>query len=348
MFQKLTVGSDDDLTFISDTTKEPERVITEHIKMFARKEEGHKENPEDWGSKPFQIMKETECRRIMLNYVDEDCNEEEKERIRRERTEHMMDCTPCLATFSHLAFGGGQDYAFVIAMLKILDDATQNAIWDVANGSGFRTADIVGVKGVQPQDRIRPGASIFIRTGSYKLQGRVGAKAFGTLHVTTDVGTTKNTMECFAIDINCINKHKMRFFGKAVTGYLLKERYKDLITSTNTYTIKSLYQSKIIWSRNAIVNSYAKDIYESAFKYLDTVVNIAKYYCYSPSPANKADMQRGIGEMFAEQERPELSRHYDATKRAWKGELDFCTECNDSKCAINRYEGQRHSSELQL
>ena len=61
MFQKLTVGSDDDLTFICDTTSEPDRVITEHIKMYARKEEGHKENEEDWGSAPFQIMNEEEC-----------------------------------------------------------------------------------------------------------------------------------------------------------------------------------------------------------------------------------------------------------------------------------------------
>ena len=99
----------------------------------------------------------------------------------------------------------------------------------------------------------------------------------------------------------------------------------------------------MIWSKNEKVNPYAKELFTASFKYFDIIANVAKYYCYSPSPANKADMQKGIGAEFAEMKRPELCKHYDIAKRMWKGELDFCTECDDPKCAINRYESQRKS-----
>ena len=60
-------------------------------------------------------------------------------------------------------------------------------------------------------------------------------------------------------------------------------------------------------------------------------------------------MRRGIGSSYKgdcnnieEMERPELNRHYEASKRGWKGEMDFCTECDEPRCAINRYELQRN------
>ena len=78
-----------------------------------------------------------------------------------------------------------------------------------------------------------------------------------------------------------------------------------------------------------------------------------KHYCYKPTASSKDDMRRGIGASYrgdvkniAEMERPELNRHYEAAKRGWKGEMDFCTECEDPRCAINRYEIQREGLEI--
>ena len=98
---------------------------------------------------------------------------------------------------------------------------------------------------------------------------------------------------------------------------------------------------KMVWTRNKNTNSYANQIYTIAFEFFDVNVNIAKYYCYSPTSVNKMDMCRGIGANFAKNERPEMSDHYEAAKRTWNGEMDFCTECDESQCAINRYEIQR-------
>ena len=85
------------------------------------------------------------------------------------------------------------------------------------------------------------------------------------------------------------------------------------------------------------------EMFKAAYKYYDICAGIAKHYCYSPSDANKADMRRGIGSMYAEMERPELCKHYESAKKKWNGELDFCTECDNPNCAINRFEIQRKS-----
>ena len=96
MFKKLTVGSDDDITFICDTTVEPERVLTEFIKMLAKKEEGHKKDENDWTSTPFQIMEVPTCRRIMLKFADKDLSKTEWDKVVADRKEHMKNCNKCL------------------------------------------------------------------------------------------------------------------------------------------------------------------------------------------------------------------------------------------------------------
>ena len=80
---------------------------------------------------------------------------------------------------------------------------------------------------------------------------------------------------------------------------------------------------------------------EIAYKYVDICGGIAKFYCYVPTEHNKNDMRRGIGAEFAKYERPECCPHYEIAKRSFDGNIGFCTECNDPRCAINRYENQR-------
>ena len=98
--------------------------------MNAMKDQGHKKDSYDRLSTPFEIMNVRDCRRIMLKFVDEDCNQEEKINIMNDRIEHMKSCTPCFVTFSHISFAGGQDYVFVVVMLQAIDEATQNANWN--------------------------------------------------------------------------------------------------------------------------------------------------------------------------------------------------------------------------
>ena len=222
LFQKLTSGSDDDLKFISDTTIDPPRVIAIHNKLAAWKEGGHLKNVTDRTSTPFQLLQVANCRKIMLKFADKDNSIEENARIRRERDEHMMSCKFCFVTFAHIVFGGGQDYAFIIAVLQNLEDATENAIWDVANGTGFRALDIMGVKGVDQADRMKPGPFIFIKTGHSKLQGRIAAKVYGTAHGITKPGANKDTVDNFAIDLGDIDIEKFTFFNEGLKCYFAK------------------------------------------------------------------------------------------------------------------------------
>ena len=98
----------------------------------------------------------------------------------------------------------------------------------------------------------------------------------------------------------------------------------------------------MIWSNNKSCNNYASELAQAAYKYIDIIGAIAKFYCYCPTEQNKSDMRRGINHSNADNERPELSSHYDAAKQAFRGNIGFCSECDDSKCAINRYEMQRY------
>ena len=241
MFQKFALGSDDDIIFISDTTVQPARVLTEYTKMNAMKDQGHKNELHDRLSSPFQIFKVRDCRRIMLKYADDDCNQEEKDRIASDRIEHMKVCTPCFVTFSHVAFAGGQDYVFVVVMLHSIEEALANANWNQGNGLGFSTPDIIGVRGTHAVDRMCPGPCIYFKTGSYKIQGRVASKAYAGLHVVSKVGSPKDTMDNVAVNINNIDRFKLQFFSKTIIGYLLKEHFRNKIVGSYRISLHSKF-----------------------------------------------------------------------------------------------------------
>ena len=222
MFQKLTMGSDDDIKFISDTTVDASRIIAIHTKIAAWKEGGHVENPNDRMSKPFQIMENQNCRKIMLKFVDPSHSEVENRQIRNARDDHMKNCSPCFVTFSHIAFGGGQDYAFIITMLQAFQDVFENAEWDFAGGEGFRALDLFGVKGSSQTDRLKAGPCIFAKTGHYKLQGRIAAKLYGLLHAIMNARAYKDTVDRIAINVKEIDTDKFKFFNEGLKCYFLK------------------------------------------------------------------------------------------------------------------------------
>ena len=59
-------------------------------------------------------------------------------------------------------------------------------------------------------------------------------------------------------------------------------------------------------------------------------------------------MKRGIGDENATYERPECCPHYGKAKGSFNGAITFCSECDDPKCAINRYESQRFAATAEL
>ena len=222
MFKKLNIGSDDDLKFISDTTNDASRTIAIYTKLSAWKENGHKKNASDRYSACFQLMENAECRKIMLNFVDADNDTEKNEQIRRLRDEHMTKCQPCFVTFSHIAFGGGQDYTMVVTALQAFEDVHENAEWDMADGNGFRALDLFGVLGSGAEERHKWGPCIFFRTGHPKLQGRVAAKMYSVLHAIQKPGAYKDTVERIAVDVNELDNEKFVFFNNALKTYFCK------------------------------------------------------------------------------------------------------------------------------
>ena len=59
-------------------------------------------------------------------------------------------------------------------------------------------------------------------------------------------------------------------------------------------------------------------------------------------------MVRGIGEINAQFERPECCPHYENAKKSFNGKITFCSECDEPRCAINRYETQRYAATADL
>ena len=225
MFQKLTMGSDDDITFISDTALDASRVIAIHTKVAAWKLGGHIKNPTDRMSTPFQILQNSNCRKIMMKFVDDDNSMDENKRIRNARDEHMKDCSMCFVTFNHVAFGGGQDYAFMITILQACEDIYLHAVWD---GECFRALDVWGVGGASMADKMKPGPCLFVKTGHYKLQGRIAAKVHGLLHAILKAGSYKDTVDKIAINVKEMDTGKFIFFNEALKCYFIKVNTLDV------------------------------------------------------------------------------------------------------------------------
>ena len=141
------------------------------------------------------------------------------------RDEHMKKCKACFVTFSHLVFGGGQDYAYIVVILQALEDVFQNAIWDLDNGNGFRALDLFGVKGTNASERFDWGPCIYLRTGHNKIQGRVAAKVYSLLHCILKTNSNKDTVDRIAVDVRGVDTDKFKFFNEALKTYFCKVFY---------------------------------------------------------------------------------------------------------------------------
>ena len=90
-------------------------------------------------------------------------------------------------------------------------------------------------------------------------------------------------------------------------------------------------------------NEFCTILSDAAYKFVDIVIGVAKFYLYTPNQRIRNEMRRGV-RGIAEEERPELSPHYEASKRNFKGRINFCAQCKDGRCAVNRYECHRYAA----
>ena len=98
-FRRLSLCSNRDCTFITATCEEPIRIMSVHNKISTSNEWGHKKNPNDNKSTPFEILNVGECRRIMLQLVSNSLNADQKKQMIQAKKDHMMNCKTCFDTF---------------------------------------------------------------------------------------------------------------------------------------------------------------------------------------------------------------------------------------------------------
>ena len=296
-FKRFHLGSNEHLTFLFSTTKNPSRVISIHSKLGAWNPFGHKENANDINSTPFKLLEKGACRRVMLRFTDDNNSAEENQLITNAKRSHIMGCNECFATFSHVIYGGSQDYAFLLIVSDNMDDVLKNGLWvNSANGHVcFGGEDVFGVAGTSNADSMKRGPYLMVTTGTQNQQGRAASKIYGFLHIVLNVGADKDTEGRIAIDMREVDRVKFDFFAK-----VLKKYFTDYI-----------------WSTEDKRNSYAKKVTEATYKFVDSIIGVGKFYCYTPTETNKREMRRGIRGVPSE-ERPELSPHYESAKRAFK------------------------------
>ena len=296
-FKRFALGSNEHLTFLFSTTKNPSHVISIHNKLGAWNPFGHKDNVNDKLSAPFKLLEKGACRRVMLRFTDDENSAEENELISNAKRAHIMGCNECFVTFSHVTYGGSQDYAFMLIVIDNMEDVLKNGIWSTsANGQSiFGADDVYGVSGTDTVDSQRRGPCLLVTTGTINQQGRVGSKIYGWLHLVGRVGMSKDTEGKIAINMKDIDPIKFEFFAKVIKKYF----------------------ADFIWSREDKRNSYAKKVSDAVYKMLDSIIGVGKFYCYSPTEYNKREMRKGVRGIPSE-ERPELSPHYDKAKKAFK------------------------------
>ena len=98
-FRRLNLCSGQHSAFLAATCEEPMRIMSYHNKISTSNDWGHKKDPNDKKSTPFEILNVGECRRIMLQIASDSLNTEQKERLMQAKMKHLKDCKTCFRTF---------------------------------------------------------------------------------------------------------------------------------------------------------------------------------------------------------------------------------------------------------
>ena len=88
MFKKFNLNGITDCRVITQVCKEPIRVFSIFNKIGTSNDWGHKADPSDRKSTPFQIIEVGLCRRSMLNLTDASQSEEQNKNVREIMHEH--------------------------------------------------------------------------------------------------------------------------------------------------------------------------------------------------------------------------------------------------------------------
>ena len=312
-FQRLNLCNLSDCKFIVATCFEALRAMSLHNKISTANEWGHKKNPADLKSTPFEIFNVGDCRRVMLQLTSNSLTEEQNAQLVNSRMEHLKNCKPCFSLFNRHAYFTCADFTFVGILLYEVEKGTFSAKWftDRQGNEYYLTEDVMGASKDYSD---RPGTCIRALTGGAKLQGRVSSKVYVTSFVVMDPSTPKKASYMMIFDIKKVHKDKVKLFANVYNKYF----------------------EKIIWSKTGKANNYLKELGESVFKVIDVVSNVMNSYCYNPTEGLVASLKRGLDPFYVTDDRLEISPHYEASKSKAKFGYSFCTECSEPSCALNK------------
>ena len=93
-----------------------------------------------------------------------------------------------------------------------------------------------------------------------------------------------------------------------------------------------------------------------SFVFSKSIINIQQFqhYCYEPTNVDKQNMYHGMTRhakdpnMRPEEQRPELSPHYEEAKRRNTERITFCPVCSDASCGCNKQIIQLWATTLEL
>ena len=285
-----------------------------HNKISSANTWGHKKSPTDAKSTPFLILDVPECRKAMLKFIDEKMDPEQKQAISDVKSDHLKNCHECFRVFSHYSYFTTSDFTLVGIILHEIEEAITTAIWqtDTDGNEFFITENSIGCDGTHGTEF---GSFLMIHTGGGKLQGRVASKIYALLLAVMKWNTNKKPVGNAFVNIRDADPVKTHFFAEVYQKFFERN----------------------IWTYgDCIANDYLLKLGNAVFKFIDTISNISKSYCYFPSERFKRSLERGIAGIQTTEDKLEIAPHYEAAKRNFKTGITFCSECGDTECALNR------------
>ena len=256
LLQNLSLTSNDDIKFIHQTAAEPARIISKLGKLGAWNPFGHKLYAEDSFSTPFQLLEVGGCRRVMMQSIESENDDEKNRVIRSARATHGRGCEPCFVTEAHIIYPGGNDLAFFVSILQNIEDVIKNGKWinDANHGPCFTANDVVGVAGTDDMKCRTPGPCLFISPGKAKTQGKTPSKTYVALMFSLKTNVPINSAEPLAIDMRNLDTDKAMV----------------LITALK------IYFADCIWSDTDTRNEYARIVGDAVYKFADICIGISK------------------------------------------------------------------------
>ena len=163
MIKKFNLNNLPDCRTIASACDDPVRIFSILNRLGTSNYWGHKKNPTDSKSTPFQIFEIESCRRPMLQLTDASLSEDEKKSRRDNKHGHMKKCDPCFMVSHTFPYYNASDTVYTIVVADALYKASIESDWGLDGDEPFfYTDDMVGCLLGNPK---RLGNCIQVHTG---------------------------------------------------------------------------------------------------------------------------------------------------------------------------------------